>query len=148
MGKHETNHDLKKRISKTLLIYLVMWNWKQSAKRRPNLQPLPPMAGSINQMSLSTKTRVRQQGRVGLALVLPKSTKVQISTSGANAVQRKIYPKLSSTIATNWDISLVIALSRKWYPFHSILVAFMYAIQVAFLYAHMYLLLNLFLIGL
>ena len=34
----------------------------------------------------------------------------------------------------------MIALSRKGYPFHSILVAFMYAIQVAFLYAHMYLL--------
>jgi hypothetical protein len=50
----------------------------------------------------------------------------------------------------------VIALSRERYPFHSILVAFMYAIQVAFLYAiqlaflyaYMHLLLNLFLIGL
>jgi hypothetical protein len=42
----------------------------------------------------------------------------------------------------------MIVLSRKRYPFHSILVAFMYFIQVAFLYAHMYLLLNLFLIGL
>jgi sarcosine oxidase delta subunit len=35
----------------------------------------------------------RQQGKVSLALVLPKSTKVQINTSGANAMQRKIYPK-------------------------------------------------------
>jgi hypothetical protein len=42
----------------------------------------------------------------------------------------------------------MIALSRKRYSFHSILIAFMYAIQVAFLYARMYLLLNLFLIGL
>ena len=28
--------------------------------------------------------------------------------------------------------------AEKKYPFHSILVAFMYAIQVVFLYAHMY----------
>ena len=48
--------------------------------------------GSANQMGLSAKTKARQQGRVGLALMLPKSTRVQISTS-ANAVQRKIYPK-------------------------------------------------------
>ena len=48
--------------------------------------------GSANQMGLSAKTKARQQGRVGLALMLPKSTRVQISTS-VNAVQRKIYPK-------------------------------------------------------
>ena len=65
---------------KNLLIYLVMWNWKRNAKRQPNLQPLSPMVGSVNQMGLSAKTRARQQDRVGLALVLPKSTRVQIST--------------------------------------------------------------------
>ena len=51
------------------------------------------MVGNANQMSLSVKTRARQQGRVGLALMLLKSTRVQINTSEANAVQRKIYPK-------------------------------------------------------
>jgi hypothetical protein len=35
----------------------------------------------------------KDKGRVGLALVLPKSIRVQISTSGTNAVQRKIYLK-------------------------------------------------------
>jgi hypothetical protein len=50
------------KISKTLLIYLVIWNWKRSGKRRPNLQPLLAMVGSANQIGLSTKTRARQGG--------------------------------------------------------------------------------------
>uniref|UniRef100_A0A2N9GTW9 CCHC-type domain-containing protein n=1 Tax=Fagus sylvatica TaxID=28930 RepID=A0A2N9GTW9_FAGSY len=55
----------------------------RSAKRQPNLQPLSPMVGSANQIGLSAKTRAKQQDMVRLALLLPKSTRVQISISGA-----------------------------------------------------------------
>ena len=51
------------------------------------------MVGNPTQMSLSVKTKARQQSRVGLALVLPRSTRVQINISETNVVQRKIYPK-------------------------------------------------------
>ena len=42
------------------------------------------MVGSVNQMGLSTKTRAREQGRVGLALVLPKKNISKVKSYNCN----------------------------------------------------------------